>query len=83
MTLKRAAWVAAGKPRDSCCLSYKEYKNSKRDYRRCHRKYANNYLQNQIDQIDKAAEVDSHLFWCMINARPKKFKQRTGFGIDI
>lgn len=69
MTLKRAAWVADGKLRDSGCWSYKEYKNSKRIFRRCHRKYANKYLQNQLDQIDKAAEVDSSLFWRMINAR--------------
>ena len=63
--------MADGKPRDSCSLTYKEYKNSKREFRRCHRKYANKYLQNQIDQIDKAAEVDSFLFWRMINARRK------------
>ena len=78
MTIKRAVWVADGKPMDSCCLTYKEYKNSKREFRRCHRKYANKYLQNQIDQIDKAAEVDSSLFWRMINARQKKSNSAPG-----
>ena len=35
-------------------------------------------MQNQIDQIDKAAEVDSSLFWRMINARRKKSNSSPG-----
>ncbi|MEW8546461.1 MAG: reverse transcriptase domain-containing protein, partial [Candidatus Thiodiazotropha sp.] len=78
MKLKRSAWVAAGKPRESDCLLYLEYKSAKREFRRCHRKCVNKYLQDQIDQIDKAAEVDSALFWRLVNARRKNSNSRPG-----
>ena len=48
MTLKRAAWVADGKPRNIGFSSYKEYKSAKKELRQCHRKCANKYLQGQI-----------------------------------
>ena len=32
-------------------------------------------MQDQIDEIDKAAEVDSPLFWRLINARRKHSKE--------
>ena len=78
MTLKRAAWVADGKPRNIGYSSYKEYKSAKMEFRWCHRKCANKYLQDQIDEIDKAAEVDSPLFWRLINARRKHSNSRPG-----
>ena len=41
------------------------------------------YLQNQIDQIDKAAEVDSSFFLAYDKCTSKKIKQFTGIGVDI
>ena len=80
MTLKRTAWVAVGKSRESDCLSlsYVEYKSAKREFRRSHRKCVNKYLQDQIDQIDKVTEVDGALFWRLINARRKTSNSRSG-----
>ncbi|MEW8561249.1 MAG: hypothetical protein AB2541_04060 [Candidatus Thiodiazotropha sp.] len=78
MTQKRAAWVSDGRPRGPEFVSFKEYKNAKREFRRCHRKFANEYLQTQVDQIDQAAEVDSSLFWRLINARRKNSNSRPG-----
>ena len=78
MTSKRAAWITDGKHRNIGCESYKEYKAAKKEFRRCHRKCVNKYLQDQIEEIDKAAEVDSPLFWRLINARRKKSNIRPG-----
>ena len=65
------AWIIDGKPRSMTYLSYRQYKSAKRDFRRCHRKYADRYLQNQLDEIDRVAEVDSAHFWRLVNARRK------------
>ena len=52
--------------------SYREYKMAKRDFRRVHRKYVDMYLQSQNEEIDRAAEIDSNLFWRLVNAKRSK-----------
>ena len=59
MKIQRHIWVSKGKPRGIDHTSYQEYKEAKRDFRRCHRKYADQILQSQIDEIDRVAEIDS------------------------
>ena len=78
MKLKRAAWINDGKPRDVGRDSYKDYKSAKREFRRCHRKGVNKYLRDQIEEIDKAAELDSTLFWRLVNAKRKNSNSRPG-----
>ena len=68
MKANRNAWITDGKPRSVSHLSYIQYKSAKRDFRRCHRKYADRYLQSQLDEIDRVAEVDSAHFWRLVNA---------------
>lgn len=41
MRQKQYAWINAGKPQQSSSLSYKEYKNAKRKFRRLHRQQVN------------------------------------------
>ena len=78
MKTKRNSWVRDGKPRNMNCLSYSEYKTAKRDFRRCHRKYAAKYLQSQLDEINRVAEVDTAHFWRLVNARRKTSNTNPG-----
>ena len=55
MLTYRSVWIRNGKPRGMAHPSYVQYKDAKRDFRRCHRKHANQYLQSQIDEIDRVA----------------------------
>ena len=57
--INRKAWIRDNKPRNINCISYFEQK-AKRDFRRCHRKHADNFLQSQLDEIDRVAEVNSN-----------------------
>ena len=78
MKTKRGVWTGAGKPRNPTCRSYIEYKDAKRNFRRCHRHYVEKYLQSQNEEIDRAAEIDSNMFWRMVNARRKASANRAG-----
>ena len=74
----REAWVRKGKPRESQHITYIQYKMAKRQFRHCHRKCVNTYLQSQLDEIDRLAEVDSAHFWRLINARRKPSNSSPG-----
>ena len=74
----REAWVRKGKPRESQHITYIQYKIAKRQFRHCHRKCVNTYLQSQLDEIDRLAEVDSAHFWRLINARRKPSNSSPG-----
>ena len=78
MKTKRGVWTGAGKPRNPTRRSYIEYKDAKRNFRRCHRHYVEKYLQSQNEEIDRAAEIDSNMFWRMVNARRKASANRAG-----
>ena len=51
---------------------------AKRQFRHCHRKCVNTYLQSQLDEIDRLAEVDSAHFWRLVNARRKPSNSSPG-----
>lgn len=72
MRQKRRAWLNDGKPRNPSYISYTQYKAAKRDFRRIHRKHVELYLKRQTDEIDHLAEVDSGLFWRLVNSRRQK-----------
>ena len=74
----REAWVRKGKPRESQHITYIQYKMAKRQFRHCHRKCVNTYLQSQLDEIDRLAEVDSAHFWRLVNARRKPSNSSPG-----
>ena len=78
MKTQRHIWVSKGKPRGIDHASYQEYKEAKRDFRRCHRKIADQFLQSQIDEIDRVAEIDSGHFWRLVNARRKSSNSSPG-----
>ena len=72
MRSKRQVWILDGKPRSSIYVSYKEYKNAKKQFRKLHRQCANRYLKLRDEEIDKDADVDSDYFWKLINSRKDK-----------
>ena len=78
MKTQRHIWVSKGKPRGINHTSYQENKEAKRDFRRCHRKYADQFLQSQIDESDQVAEIDSGHFWRLVNARRKTSNSSPG-----
>ena len=78
MKLYRNAWVKSGKTRQPNQTTYTDYKSAKRNFRQCHRKHANVYLQGQLEEIDRPAEVDSAHFWRLVNARRKVASSSSG-----
>lgn len=72
MKIKRGAWIKDGKPRNPNYSSYFQYKSAKRDFRRSHRKFSDLFLKEQNEEIDRLAELDSGLFWRLVNNRRKK-----------
>ena len=68
MKIKRQSWIAQGQPRDNS-ISYKEYKDAKRAFRRHHRHVVNAFLTKLNAELDRAACVDSNLFWKLFNKR--------------
>ena len=71
MREKRRIWKREGRPRGKQYLAYKQYKAAKAIFRAHHRKCAENYLMELNIEIDKAAEVDSSVFWKKVNNRRK------------
>ncbi|MCG8048788.1 MAG: reverse transcriptase family protein [Candidatus Thiodiazotropha taylori] len=78
MKIYRHAWIRDNKPRNMNYTSYYDYKIAKRNFRRCHRKHADNYIQSQLNEIDRAAEVDSAHFWRLVNARRRTSNSSPG-----
>lgn len=83
MKQKRAVWISNGKPRGDKSLSYNTYKAAKRQFRKKHRNVVDAYLKNKIDEIDSLAEVDSNMFWRLVNARRKKPGSSPGSEINF
>ena len=67
MKSKRANWVRNGKPRGNISEIYTIYKAAKCDFRRKHRRIVDAYMKRQIEEIDRVAEIDSRLFWRLVN----------------
>ena len=68
MKCKRANWIRSGRPRGNNSESYTIYKTAKCDFRRIHRRI----VDALIEEIDRVAEIDSTLFWRLVNAKRKK-----------
>lgn len=81
MRQKRAMWIQNGRPRGNNFVSYREYKAAKCKFRKKHRCSVEVYLQKQTEEIDKLAEIDSGLFWRLVNSRRKK--ARAALGSDL
>ena len=69
MRQNRQIWISDGKPRSVNYISYREYKNAKREFRKLHRQCASNYLKKVDEDIDNSAGMDSDYFWKLINSR--------------
>ena len=78
MRSKRRIWILNGRPRGRQYDSYLQYKQSKCAFRSYHRKRVDEFLREQNDDIDKAAGVDSGLFWRLFNARKNDRVLKTG-----
>ena len=64
-------------------MSYKEYKDAKRLFRRVHRQIVDSHLLKVHEDIDKLAEVDSGMFWREVNKRRKKSTSEPGLEINF
>lgn len=83
MKRKRAAWVSCGRPRGKESSAYNIYKNAKRLFRKKHRYAVDEYFKKKVDEIDKLAEVDSSLFWRLVNGRRKQSASAPGAEINF
>ena len=80
---KRREWIRNGRPRGMQNISYKEYKTAKTLFRAHHRRCAENYLTELNLEIDKAAEIDSAVFWKKVNNRRKTSHTSAGSEINF
>ena len=71
MKEKRSDWVRNGRPRGNNSASYITYKAVKCCFRRKHRRIIDAYMNSQIEEIDRVAEIDNRLFWRLVNAKRK------------
>ncbi|MCG7877806.1 MAG: hypothetical protein N0C90_15945, partial [Candidatus Thiodiazotropha endolucinida] len=78
MRQKRADWLICGRPRGIESSAYNIYKNAKRLFRKKHRHAIDEYFRKKVDEIDKCAEVDSSLFWRLVNGRRKQSASAPG-----
>jgi hypothetical protein len=71
MINKRHIWINNKRPRDKNTKSYRDYKQSKSNFRRHHRVQVTEYLRQTEADLDKYAEIDSIQFWKIIKSRRK------------
>ncbi|XP_053398165.1 uncharacterized protein LOC128556626 [Mercenaria mercenaria] len=79
----RESWCRDGRPRNEASISYANYKNSKRVFRRMHRICIENYLTSIDQELDKTAEIDSDQFWKLVRHRKKKSQSKMSSGIKF
>ena len=82
MVDKRKVWCSEGRPRGISAKSYCEYKAAKCAFRRIHRQQVSLFLSKLDNDIEQTADVDSKLFWKLVNARRKQ-KSSAGPGIKF
>ena len=75
MQHKRAAWLSEGRPRGSDHSTYREYKEAKRAFRAVHRQTIDAFFTRTHEEIDRAACLDSDLFWRLFNRRRSKSRK--------
>jgi len=69
MSRLRCRWINAGRPRGSGAEPYVLYKGSKSEFRKLHRRAVDAFLVNLNREIDNSADLDSKLFWKLVNGR--------------
>ena len=69
LNVTRDRWVASGKPRDNESPCYSDYKHSKSTFRKVHRRAVDDYMKSLNCAIEESAELDSRVFWGLVNAR--------------
>ncbi|XP_060084391.1 uncharacterized protein LOC132563668 [Ylistrum balloti] len=66
---KRAIWIADGRPRGFCYITFAGYKKSKRLFRRELDNARYLYINKQYDDLMSAAEIDTGTFFKAIRAK--------------
>lgn len=77
------AWCCTARPRNQDNVYFRQYKAAKLIFRKLHRLAIHRYIAKQYDEIDKTAEVDSNLFWKMVNSRRKCKQTASRAGIKF
>ena len=62
-------WKASGKPRDENSQIWRDYKDSKRDFRRSQRIAEAEYERGVIEELSNAEVIDQKQFWSLIRKR--------------
>ena len=63
----RWEWILAGKPREKGNTHWENYKDSKRQFRRQHRRNLYSYETKEMKDLGGAVEMDQAYFWWMYN----------------
>lgn len=69
--LKEKRWALRNSGRNRPGVTFEQYKNEKRDYRRSHRECVKQNLAAEHLEIDKTAELHCDQFWRIVNRRCK------------
>jgi len=68
----RHVWILEGKPRGDIYISYINYKTAKRIFARALRQKQDNFYQDEYEQLEHAADVDTKYLW-------KNFKSKRDY----
>ncbi|MES9884950.1 MAG: endonuclease/exonuclease/phosphatase family protein, partial [Sedimenticola sp.] len=63
----RNTWISCGQPRNIDNVSYRQYKDAKREFRRILRQSQARFEMEENNRIDNLAEIDQNGFWKAIN----------------
>lgn len=69
---KRNIWIREGRPRGMQYVSYKEYKQAKRDFTNALKQAQRQYEQEEFIRLQETAELDIGLFYRSLKQRNKK-----------
>ncbi|XP_045157960.2 uncharacterized protein LOC123524101 [Mercenaria mercenaria] len=83
MTHRRNIWCQHGRPKEKGNEHYTEYKSAKREFRRYHRYCTAQYMTELDREIDQTAELDSRMFWKLVNNRRKQSYRKLGAGMKF
>lgn len=63
----RTIWTSQGKPRGMQFESYLNYKRAKNEFRNNLTAAFNKYISEQLNEMDKAGDINQELFWTVMN----------------
>ncbi|MES9903946.1 MAG: reverse transcriptase family protein [Sedimenticola sp.] len=69
MKSERILWINSGRPRAATSIVYRNYKESKRIFRKKLRLLAHEFQRQEYENIDKLAELDQKQFWKLVNSK--------------